>query len=125
MSCVVLGNAVLCCCTVGWVKSQLTKMAALTQEVSQGQKNSANMSATVHPAHYDRRDANVDANQCWNGNTIISIIVVVVEMPFASLCWYHLSGCIWPFGSPVVHLIWWHLRVSVAADGPSDRRPGQ
>lgn len=84
------------------------------------------MSATVHPAHYNRLDANFDANQCWNVNIIISVIIVVGtgELPFASLCWYHLSGCIWPFGSLLVHLIWWHLRVSVAAEGPSDRRPG-
>lgn len=81
------------------------------------------MSATGHPAHYDR----LDANQCWNGNVFISVIIVVmtVELPFASLCWYHLPGCIWPFGSPVVHLILWYPKVSVAAGGPSDLRPGQ
>lgn len=64
-------------------------MAAPTQEVSQGQKNSAlivrsgYVSATVHPAHYGRLDANLDANQCRNGNIIISIIIVVgaVDLP--------------------------------------------
>lgn len=36
------------------------------------------MSATVHPAHYDRLDANLDANQCWNGNIIITVVLLLL-----------------------------------------------